>query len=74
MTDLHLAHLIGMIIFGVCMGIGIWRIKVEKKYEGYCKDCCNPDHWLPEDREKTHPNNIKMMKDNIELFKKSERF
>jgi len=68
LTDLFLGYVIGFGIVSVLIGIGAWRVTVEKNQE-YCSDCCNPDHWTPENRAKLTPEQYKTMKENIEKGK-----
>lgn len=67
MTD-HTLLAIGMLIFGGIMATGIslslWKGEFgESQY--FCKNCCNPDHWSKEDRDKLTPEQYKQMKENL---------
>ena len=48
-------YLFGLIIMAVIMiagvGLSAWKGEFGSK-QYYCTNCCNPEHWSPEDREK----------------------
>ncbi len=65
MVDMVLASLIGFasagIIFAVGLGLSLW--KEDWSNQAYCKDCCNPDHWSPEDIQKANAEKVLIFDD-----------
>ena len=69
MTDMFLAEIIGFVSMGVIISIGIglsgWKGEFDKNHNPCNKNCCNPDHWNKEDRDKLSPEQYKTMKKNV---------
>ena len=65
---------IGLGIAGAILAIGVTISALKGEFgpkQNYCQNCCNPDHWMEEDRAKLSSEQYKVMKDNIERFKKN---
>lgn len=64
---------IGMLVVGITLAVGMGLSAWKKEFgikQYYCTNCCNPEHWSPEDRAKASAQQILIFDDVSFCIKK----